>query len=123
MNCAGIPTIYRPLQPMRTKGQQRLFRLSEHRVIVIHVIIVPDGLEIVTGEGVGVQHPPEHLRNEAAVRGVALFLGCDPKRTKDRTSGFRLGPALLRLPNRNAPVHVPVPPSDAEWNRSEEIFL
>src|ERR1700682_903961 len=120
MNCGGIRTIYRTGQV--TLGRRAewplvgTLRIAHHRVVMIHVVVVPDGLEIVPGEGIGVQHPAECLRNEATVRCIALFLGCYAQRTKDWPPVPDLGPALLRLSNRNAPVHVPVPPSDAERN-------
>src|SRR5712675_1567010 len=90
---------------------------------MIHVVVVPDGVEIVPGEGVGMDHPPERLRNEAAVRRVALFSGRHTQRTEHRTSILRLGPALLCLTRWNAPVHVSVPMGDTERDTLVEIVF
>ena len=80
------------------RNPQLLLRFAEHCVIVVHVVVVPDGLKIVPGEGVGMDHPPECLRNEAAVRRIALFFGRHAQRPKYRTSILGLGPALLCTP-------------------------
>src|SRR3981081_2741369 len=127
MNCGGIPTIYRTGQVELAGALRRLVRtlgIPEHGVIVIHhVIVMPDGLEIVPREGVGVEHPAECLRNEAATRILALFLGCDAQRAKYRSTFSRLVPLVLLSAHGNAPVDVPVPVCNTQWDTVVEILF
>src|SRR3954470_23182024 len=115
MNCGGMRTIYRPGEG-RSAQLVRLSDLALHRVIVVHVVVVPDRLQIVARKGVGVDHPAEGLGNEPPVYGVAFFLRRHSEWPEDRPSVPGLGPPLPGAASRNAPVHMTVPARDAERN-------
>ena len=106
------------------RSPQFLLSIPEHRVIVVHhVVVVPDGLEIVAREGVGVEHPAECLRNETPTHILALLLGRDTKGTKYRSAVSRLGPLVFLATRGNAPVDVPVPVCDAQRDTLVEVSL
>src|SRR5437773_10433315 len=90
---------------------------------MVHMIIMPDGPEIVARESVGVQHPPERLRNEPPIRRLTLFTSGDTQRAKDRAPILGLEPALLGLPSGDAPVHMPMPACNTERNTVIEIVF
>src|SRR6266516_6882801 len=96
------------------RSAQPLFRVADHRMLMIHVIIMPDGPEIVASESIGVEHPPERLWNEPPVCRFTLFPSGDTERTKHRAPIPGLEPALPCLPSGNAPVHMTVPARDTE---------
>jgi hypothetical protein len=75
-------------------------------MIVLHMVVVPYGTQIISGEYIGVSHPPERLGDEAAICLIALFLGLHTERTKGRMSVLRLVAALLCVTRRDAPVHM-----------------
>ena len=87
------------------------------------MIIMPDGPEIIPRESIGVEHPPERLRNEPPIRRLTLFSSGDTQRTKYRATIPGLVPALLGAPTGNTPVHMPVPTPDTEWNALVEIIF
>src|SRR6476620_4590251 len=109
MNCGGIRTIYRTRQVCICGARERILvgvlRIPDHRVVVIHVVVVPDGFEIVTREGVGVKHPPECLRNESAAGGVALFLRRNTEWSENWPPIPGLVIAFFLTQRRDAPVH------------------
>src|ERR1700674_213134 len=124
MNCGGIRHNLRRRATTADYGLQFLPSVPEHRVVVIHhVVIVPDGLEIVPREGVGVGHPPKGLGKEAPTGILALFCGRDTQRTKYRSAISRLVPLVLLSARGNAPVGVPVPVRDAQWYPRVEILF
>src|ERR1700674_4981850 len=129
MNCGGIPTIYRTWQawPLRVRHRRTLIGvlgIPEHRVIVVHhVIVVPDGLEIIAAEGVGVEHPTERLRNEAPPGVLALFLGRNPQWAEHRPTIFCLGIPLFLTARWDAPVDVAMPVRNTQWHSLVEIVF
>src|SRR6267143_4283794 len=108
MNCGGIRHNLRRRASAAEYGQL-LLGIPEHGVIVVHhVVIVPDGREIVARESAGVEHPAECLWNEAPTGILALVFGRDTQRAKYRPAIFRLVPLVLLSARGNAPVDVPV---------------
>src|SRR5437868_13206402 len=82
---------------------QQLMRFTDHRVIVIHMVVVPDGFQIVARENVGVHHPPERLRYKPPVGRIAFFFRRHSKWTEYGASVPGLVPALHRVASRDAP--------------------
>src|SRR6266571_1118023 len=106
MNCGGMRQIYRRVQLPRTAAAALLLWIlgvAHHGVIMVHMIIVPDRFQIVARERIGVQHPPERLRNEPAVRCIALFLRSNAEGTEYWPTILGLVPALLGVTRGNAP--------------------
>src|SRR5437870_2267439 len=96
------------------RSPQPLLRISDHGMIMIHMVVVPDGLEIIPRKSIGVEHPSERLREEAAIGSLTLFPRGNPEWAEDRPAILRLVPALLWVSRGNAPVHVTMPARDAE---------
>src|SRR2546430_13993846 len=137
MNCGGMRTIYRPTQSVRSPRKRRIRGVSssrdpgslrpvgssQHCVIVLHVVVVPYGMQIVSSEGGSVNHPPECLRDEATARCVTLFLCCDSQRTEHRLAIPGFVPAFLLRARRDAPIHVTMPARDAQRDALVEVVL
>lgn len=64
-------------------------------MIVLHMVVLPYGSEIVSGEYAGMEHPAERLRNEASADRVTLLFRSDTERTEDGAAILSLVPALF----------------------------
>src|SRR3954464_601089 len=84
---------------------------------------MPNGLKVIAGENVGVDHPSERLRNEPPICCVALFLRRDAERTEHRPAISGFVPALLGVARKNAPVHVAMPARNTERDPLVEVVL
>src|SRR5581483_10357791 len=81
------------------------------------MLVAPDRREVVPRDDVRMDHPTEQARIEPATHGIArCFRGNGTLRTEN---GFAV--PLFRPPGRltvfrQTPIHMLVPPGDAEWH-------